>query len=94
MGAAAWQLIGRPMQQSTCNVCGNVVPDERVQILRELFPQHAITCTACSKVQQPLVLMDYSHKTAGVAFIVPTNPDGTRNVEMERKALRVYNRSR
>lgn len=82
------------MQESKCSVCGAAVPDERVQILRDLFPGYAVTCVSCSKVQKPLVLMDYSHKTAGVAFIVPTNADGTCNAEMNRKALRVYNRSR
>lgn len=81
-------------ETSYCVSCSGALDNERVAALQEFFPGRAMTCTQCSKIEAPLVLMDYSHKTAGVAFIVPTNTDGTRNAEMDRRAIRVYRRSR
>lgn len=78
----------------SCIVCGSTLSSERAAAMRDFFPGKPLTCVSCSRVQAPLVLMDYSHKTAGVAFIVPTNTDGTRNAEADRRAMRVYKRSR
>lgn len=81
-------------QDDICSACSKPVDVERAAIFRELFPERALICVNCSRIEAPLVLMDYSHKTAGTVFVVPTNSDGTRNHEADRKALRVYRRSR
>jgi len=77
-----------------CIRCGAPVDPERAEVLEKHFPDKDLTCLDCSPVQAPLVLMDYSHKTAGRAIVVPGNPDGSRNLENDRMALRAHRRSR
>ncbi len=67
-----------------CPYCGNAIPKERVKILRATG--RAMCCVKCSAETPRLVLMEYGHKTAGYAVIVPRGS--------EQRALRCYRRSR
>lgn len=67
-----------------CMYCNCVIPEERAEWL--IAERRAATCVGCSTEQPRLVLMDYAHKTAGVAVVVPRGDEG--------KALRYFRRSR
>lgn len=67
-----------------CPYCGKRIPKERVEILRETG--RAMCCVGCSSESPRMVLMEYGHKTAGYAVIVPRGA--------ERIALRCFKRSR
>ena len=75
-----------------CRYCSEQLDAERAEAV-EMFDL-PISCIKCSKVQAPIVLMSYEHKTGGAPMVIPNNPDGTSNEEMIRKALRCYTRSR
>lgn len=69
-----------------CIVCNQKLQDERFQFLLDL--NKPITCTEHSNETKKLALMDYGHKTAGTIVVLPDDP------EAQRKAFRVYRRSR
>lgn len=75
-----------------CRHCSNTIPSERAEILIDLdLPR---SCMPCSKVQAPVVLMSFEHKTGGAPMVIPNNEDGTRNEELVRKAMRCFKRER
>lgn len=77
-----------------CVFCSDIIDPERVECLQDLFPDKPLTCMNCSTIEKPLVLMNYTHKTAGEIVVVPTNGDGSRNREFDRIALNAYKRQR
>jgi len=75
-----------------CRYCKQQLDEERAEAV-ELFDL-PITCLKCSKVQTPVVLMSYEHKTGGTPMVLPNNPDGSINEEVVRKAMRCHARNR
>lgn len=69
-----------------CIVCNIPISDERFSFLVDC--RKPITCTEHSQETKKLALMDYGHKTAGTVVILPDDP------EAQRRAFRVYHRSR
>lgn len=67
-----------------CMHCGQSLSSERAEFLQE--SGRPPVCLACTGETPRMVLMDYGHKTAGYAVIVPRGD--------ERKAVRCYRRSR
>lgn len=67
-----------------CPYCSQPIPRERVRVLKN--QGKAVCCIACSGETPRMVLMEYGHKTAGYAVIVPRGS--------EQRALRCYRRSR
>lgn len=79
-------------QDVLCLDCKTIIPEERVEIL--LGQKWPMRCVKCSKVEAPAVFMDFGHKTGGEIVVVPNNPDGTRDPEKVRLAVRCFRRSR
>lgn len=69
-----------------CHKCGSPVDEDRLEFL--LATNRSISCPKCCGERQKVTLMDYSHKTAGCAVVIPDDP------EQIRMAFRVYHRSR
>lgn len=72
------------MSACLCMYCNRPVAGERAEFLRE--SGRVMVCVACSAESPRLVLMEYGHKTAGYAVVVPRGD--------ERKAMRAYRRAR
>jgi NAD-dependent SIR2 family protein deacetylase len=66
-----------------CEGCGKPIPKERLKALPETK-----TCVKCSDVKRKIVLMDFSHKTAGEAIVVPDDPEQVRLAERYHKRSR------
>jgi hypothetical protein len=66
-----------------CEVCGQQIPEERIEALPETF-----RCVAHSAATKTEGVVEYGHKTAGVILILPKDP------EQRRQALRAYKRAR
>lgn len=66
--------------------CGKVIDPDRAEFLKST--NRPLICQSCCTERPKLVLMDYSHKTAGAAVVVPEDP------EQRRLALRAFHRSR
>lgn len=67
-----------------CIYCGSQVPAMRVRFLRG--NARPMVCVHCTQEAPRMVLMEYGHKTAGYAVIVPRGA--------EQRALRCFKRSR
>lgn len=67
-----------------CIYCQKEIHPERVEILQG--HGRPMVCVACCEETPRMVLMEYGHKTAGYAVIVPRGS--------EERALRCYRRSR
>lgn len=67
-----------------CMYCNATIPQSRVEFLVE--NNRAAVCVSCSAETPRVVLMEYGHKTAGYAVIVPRGD--------EHKAFRAYRRAR
>lgn len=67
-----------------CMHCGGRIQPARVEFL--LTTGRPLVCVSCAGETKRLVLMEYGHKTAGYAVVVPRGD--------ETKALRCYRRSR
>lgn len=67
-----------------CTYCAHAIPAERAEFLVETG--RPTVCTACAAETPRVVLMEYGHKTAGYAVIVPRGD--------EHKAFRAYRRAR
>jgi len=68
----------------SCIHCRKPVDPERAEFLRE--SGRALVCMACASESPRMVLMEYGHKTAGYAVVVPRGA--------EHKAMRAYRRAR
>ena len=75
-----------------CPHCQDEISLDRQEAIRDF--DLPVSCTSCSKVQAPIVLMNYDHKTAGAPMVIPQNPDGTNNSESIRKAISCFKRKR
>jgi len=64
--------------------CQGKLPKQRAEFLRS--SSRPMVCVNCCAETPRMVLMEYGHKTAGYAVIIPRGD--------ERKALRCYRRSR
>jgi hypothetical protein len=69
-----------------CIRCNRAVDADRVGALQSM--NRPITCLFCSSDTHKIVLMEYGHKTAGVAVVVGSDP------EQIRRAQRAYRRAR
>lgn len=69
---------------SRCMCCAGPVPKQRAKFLSE--SSRPMLCIRCTSERPTMVLMEYGHKTAGYAVIVPRGS--------EEKALRCYRRKR
>ena len=67
-----------------CMHCHHKLPKDRAVFLSS--SGRPMVCKKCSAETPTMVLMEYGHKTAGFAVIIPRGD--------ERKALRCYRRSR
>lgn len=67
-----------------CMYCGIAISKQRATFLTET--SRPAVCISCSGETTRLVLMDYGHKTAGYAVVVPRGD--------EHKAWRAYRRAR
>jgi hypothetical protein len=67
-----------------CMHCKSLIPKDRATFLAET--SRPIVCVNCTGETARLVLMDYGHKTAGYAVVVPRGD--------EQKAWRAYRRAR
>jgi hypothetical protein len=67
-----------------CLYCSSQVPAMRVRFLRD--NGRPMVCVDCSQETPRMVLMEYGHKTAGYAVIVPRGA--------EQRALRCFKRAR
>jgi hypothetical protein len=67
-----------------CPYCGKAIPRDRAQFLRD--SSRPMVCVGCTGETPRMVLMEYGHKTAGYAVIVPRGS--------EQRALRCFRRSR
>lgn len=67
-----------------CPYCHLPISAERAEFLAETG--RPVVCIACTGETPRLVLMEYGHKTAGYAVVVPRGD--------EHKALRAYRRAR
>lgn len=77
---------------SYCVKCDGLISADRLEAINDFGL--SMTCMSCSTTQAPAVFMSYEHKTAGTLFVVPNNPDGSRNEERVRQARRCFNRER
>jgi hypothetical protein len=67
-----------------CMYCSRRIPKMRLEFLRECGKP--MVCVNCSQETPRMVLMEYGHKTAGYAVIVPRGS--------EQRALRCFKRAR
>lgn len=67
-----------------CIHCRKPVDQERAEFLRD--SGRALVCLTCAVEQPRMVLMEYGHKTAGYAVVVPRGA--------ETLAMRAYKRAR
>lgn len=67
-----------------CIYCTKPIPAERLEFLNSTG--RPMVCIGCTGETPRMVLMEYGHKTAGYAVIVPRGS--------EQRALRCYRRSR
>ena len=67
-----------------CMYCGSAIPKQRAMFLSETG--RPAVCVGCTGETARLVLMDYGHKTAGYAVVVPRGD--------ETKAWRAFRRAR
>ena len=75
-----------------CIHCQNEIHKDRVTFLE--LTNKIPTCVNCSTEEPALTLMNFGHKTGGEVFVVPNNPDGSRNKERVRQATRAFRRAR
>lgn len=68
----------------SCIHCCSRLPRDRAEFLRETG--RAMVCTSCASESSRMVLMEYGHKTAGYAVIIPRGS--------EQRALRCFRRAR
>jgi hypothetical protein len=69
---------------SRCMHCQCKLPKQRAEFLSS--SGRPMVCVKCSAETPTMVLMEYGHKTAGYAVIIPRGD--------QHKALRCYRRSR
>lgn len=83
----AWYGVNKTSQMEqhmNCDKCGNIIPDERLEIL-----PHTTTCVKCSVEPKKIGIMVYPHKTGGYCEVI--NP---ANKEDLRRAKRFNERAR
>lgn len=72
------------MNERTCNKCGKLIPQARLDVLPE-----TTTCVQCSGVKAKKVYSVYSHKTA--PELITIEADDTESIRL---AERAHKRSR
>ena len=79
-------MLDHPPAADVLCSCGRPIDPDRAEFLTE--SGRPLVCQNCSTEGAKLVLMEYGHKTAGAAVVIPDDP------EQKRRALRAFHRSR
>lgn len=74
------------MDSMLCSKCSTSIDEDRAEFL--VLTKRRSLCVNCSDESKKLALMDYAHKTAGTIVVLPNDK------ESQRKAFRIYRRSR